>query len=184
LVTTTGGTASAVGDYTYIPAPTLTSIVPNQGPAGGGNTVVITGTGLASTTAVSFGGTAAGGFTADSATQITVDAPAGSGSAQVTVTTPGGTSNGLPYLHVTAPVVTSILPMSGLDIGGNTVVISGTGFTGATAVMFGSTPATSFTNVTASQLTAVSPAGTGTVQVTVTTPGGTSNGLPSTCLPM
>ena len=54
------------------------------------------------------------------------------------------------------------------------MTITGTGFTGATAVDFGTTAATSYTVVSSTDITATSPAGTGTVNVTVTTPGGTS----------
>ena len=54
------------------------------------------------------------------------------------------------------------------------MTITGTGFTGATAVDFGTTPATNFTVVSDTTITADSPAGTGTVDVTVTTPAGTS----------
>ena len=59
------------------------------------------------------------------------------------------------------------------------MTITGTGFTGATAVDFGTTPATSFTVVSDTSITADSPAGTGTVDVTVTTPGGTSATSPA-----
>ena len=52
------------------------------------------------------------------------------------------------------------------------MTITGTGFTGATAVDFGTTAATNLTVVSDTQITATSPAGTGTVDVTVTTPGG------------
>jgi hypothetical protein len=38
-----------------------------------------------------------------------------------------------------------------------TVVITGTNFTGATAVRFGAVPATSFTVESATQITAISP---------------------------
>ena len=55
-----------------------------------------------------------------------------------------------------------------------TVTITGTGFTGATAVDFGTTAATGVTVVNDTSITATSPAGTGTVDVTVTTPSGTS----------
>ena len=55
------------------------------------------------------------------------------------------------------------------------VTITGTGFTGATAVDFGGTnAATNVQVVSATEITATSPAGTGTVDVTVTTAGGTS----------
>ena len=62
--------------------------------------------------------------------------------------------------------------------GGTTVTLTGTNFTRATAVKFGSTNATSFTVKTVksvTSITAVSPPETpATVDVTVTTPGGTS----------
>jgi hypothetical protein len=75
------------------------------------------------------------------------------------------------------PVVTGIAPSSGLLAGGTSVTIAGTGFTGATAVDLGATPATSFNVVSDSEVTATSPAGAGTVDVTVTAagqPSGTS----------
>lgn len=76
------------------------------------------------------------------------------------------------------PTVSSVSPGSGPVAGGNTVTITGIGFTGATEVTFGSTAATSFTKVTTaddSQITAIAPAGTaGTVNITVTNPSGTS----------
>jgi hypothetical protein len=64
--------------------------------------------------------------------------------------------------------VTSIAPSTGLLTGGTTVLIEGTGFTGASAVYFGATAAASYTVNSDTQVTAVSPAGTGTVDVTVT----------------
>ncbi len=55
------------------------------------------------------------------------------------------------------------------------MTITGTGFTGATAVTFGASPATSFSVVNATTITVVSPAGSaGAVNVAVTTPAGTS----------
>jgi IPT/TIG domain-containing protein len=72
------------------------------------------------------------------------------------------------------PVVTRISPKSGPTAGGTSIIITGTGFTGATGVSFGSTAATSFTVNSSIQITAVSPAGKGNVGVTVTTPRGTS----------
>jgi hypothetical protein len=152
----------------------LTALSPNGGPAAGGTTVVLTGSGFTGATAVSFGGTPAVAFTVNSATQITATAPAGSGSAAVTVTTGGGTSNSLPYTYSSGPVVTSISPVQGPASGGTTVVLTGSGFTGATAVTFGSSPATAFTVDSATQITATTPAGSGSVPVTVTTAGGTS----------
>ncbi|MGW7486218.1 beta strand repeat-containing protein [Streptomyces sp. NPDC054786] len=73
------------------------------------------------------------------------------------------------------PAVISVSPPSGSTAGGNTVTVTGTGFTNATAVRFGATPAPSFTVNSDTQITATTPLGTGTVQVTVTTPSGISN---------
>ncbi|WP_432747361.1 IPT/TIG domain-containing protein [Streptomyces sp. JH002] len=174
-VTTPGGTSNGL-PYVYVAAPVLTALSPSQGPAVGGNQVVLTGTGFTGATVVRFGAVPAV-FTVNSATQITATAPAGSGSVSVTVTTPGGTSNGLPYVYVAAPVLTALSPPQGPEAGGNQVVLTGTGFTGATVVRFGAVPAV-FTVNSATQITATAPAGSGSVSVTVTTPGGTSNGLP------
>jgi hypothetical protein len=79
-----------------------------------------------------------------------------------------------PPLEGGAPIVMGISPTSGPASGGASVTITGTGFTGATAVKFGNTPATSFTVNSGTSIKATSPVGTGTVDVTVTTPGGTS----------
>ena len=73
------------------------------------------------------------------------------------------------------PTVSSVAPNQGSPDGGTAVTISGTGFTGATAVDFGLTPASMYTIVSDTTITAISPAGPeGAVDVTVTTPAGTS----------
>jgi hypothetical protein len=78
----------------------------------------------------------------------------------------------IPY--VVPPVVTGISPVSGKPAGGDSVTITGSGFTGATSVKFGAAAATAMTVGSDSQITATSPAGSDTVDVTVTTPAGTS----------
>ncbi|MEA4893237.1 MAG: Ig-like domain-containing protein [Peptococcaceae bacterium] len=93
-------------------------------------------------------------------------------------TNTGGTATGEDMTFTTdaaEPVITSIFPNSGPTAVGTSVTITGTNFTGATAVKFGSADAASYTVDSATQITAVSPAGgTGTVDITVTTAGGTS----------
>ncbi|MHB1526600.1 MAG: beta strand repeat-containing protein [Candidatus Dormibacteria bacterium] len=75
----------------------------------------------------------------------------------------------------TGPMVSGISPVAGSTGGGTSVTITGTGFTGATAVAFGGTPAASFKVVSDTEITAISPAGiSGPVDVEVTTPSGTS----------
>jgi hypothetical protein len=72
------------------------------------------------------------------------------------------------------PTVTSLTPNNGLNTGGNSVTIGGTGFTGASRVKFGYNTATNIVVVSDTQITVTAPTGTGTVDVTVTTSGGTS----------
>jgi Regulator of chromosome condensation (RCC1) repeat/IPT/TIG domain len=72
------------------------------------------------------------------------------------------------------PTVAKITPKEGPVSGGTSVTLTGTFFSGATAVKFGTTNAQSFTINSDSSITAVSPAGSGRVDVTVTTPDGTS----------
>ena len=79
-----------------------------------------------------------------------------------------------------APTVTSIAPGSGSFKGGASVKISGTDFTGVSAVSFGGVPAKSFTVNSETKLTAKVPARrkTGKVGVTVSTNAGTNPASP------
>ncbi|MFI0221386.1 IPT/TIG domain-containing protein [Streptomyces lydicus] len=179
-VTTAGGMSNAL-TYTYVaaPVPVLSTLSPPSGPPSGGNTVTLSGTGLSGATSVKFGASPATILTT-SATQVTVIAPANTGTVNVTVTTAGGTSNALPYTYTATPVpsLSSLNPTSGPTSGGNTVTLNGTNLTGATSVKFGSNQATILTD-TATQVTVTAPAGPpSSVGVTVTTAGGTSNPLP------
>ena len=187
-VTTPAGTSatSAADQFTYTvaTAPTVTAISPTSGPPAGGTLVTITGTGFTGATAVDFGTVPVTNFTVASDTTITAASPAGTGTVDVTVTTPAGTSatsaaDQFTYTAAVAPTVTEIGPTSGPETGGTLVTITGTGFTDATAVDFGTVPATSFTVANDTTITAASPAGTGTVDVTVTTPAGTSATSPA-----
>jgi hypothetical protein len=164
--------------------PVVSSINPAQGPVSGGTTVVITGTGLTGATAVRFGPANAVSYTVTSATQITAVTPAGSiGPVLVRVTSPSGTSNAtvtFTYTPLSLPAVTGLSPSSGPTSGGTMVTVTGTDFSGATQVRFGSADATSFSVLSPTQITAVSPPGAaGAVPVTVTTPAGTSAAAPA-----
>jgi len=101
-VTTAGGISNSF-IYFYLPAPTLTSVLPGQGPSPGGTSVTLTGTQLTTATIVMFGSAPATSYTVLSDSSIVAVAPAGTGTVPVTVTTSGGTSNGLAYTFVSAP---------------------------------------------------------------------------------
>jgi hypothetical protein len=189
-VTTNGGSsATSAGDkYAYVgapppppPAPTVTGLSPASGPTTGATPVTITGTDFTGASTVKFG-SAAAVFTVTNATSIAATAPAGTGTVDVTVTTSGGSSAtgaGDKYAYVAAPppppapTVTGLSPASGPTAGATPVTISGTNFTGASAVKFGSAAAV-FTVTNATTIAATAPAGTGTVDVTVTTNAGSS----------
>jgi hypothetical protein len=185
IVTAVGGTSAntAADDYTYVTAPTVTSLNPTKGPAAGENLVTITGTGLAEATKVEFGTTGAT-IEEDTATTIKVKAPVhAAGIVDVTVTTPGGTSAtsaASKYTYVAAPVVTSISPTKGPAAGGTPVEITGINLSGATKVEFGATTINSpFEQNTATKIKFKSPPCTGIVDVRVITIGGTSAVVPA-----
>ena len=164
--------------------PTVTSVSPIAGPAGGGNGVTVNGTNLSGATAVNFGGTPGTAVTNISSTQVSAVAPnlpAGT-TADITVVATGGTSTDDPpknhYFFVAPPTVTGVsATASGATVGplggGNTVTITGTGFTAgglvdATAVMFGPNAAPSFKVVNDTEITATAPGGVvGTIDITV-----------------
>ena len=73
----------------------------------------------------------------------------------------------------TTPTVTGVSPSTGPTAGGTTVTVTGTHFTGATSVHFGTTPGTGLVVNSPTSITIVSPVDpAAAVDVTVTTSGG------------
>jgi hypothetical protein len=183
-VQTYSGTSAltSVDRFTYTgSAAAITGLGTSSGPANGGTSVTISGSGFSGATGVLFGTVPATSFTVNSATSITAVAPAGAvGTVDITVAVPGGSSatsaaDQFTYTAASAPTVTGVSPNTGTTAGGGTVTITGTNFTGATAVSFGAVAAASFTVNSATSITATAPPeSAGTVDVTVTTAGGTS----------
>jgi hypothetical protein len=168
-------TGSCTGCYTYLDAPTVTSVNPNNGPTVGGTNITITGTNFAAgLTTVTVGGTSATNVSVTSSTQVTATTPAGaSGPASVVVTVDRQTSNAATFTYVVAaPTASSVSPASGSKLGGTSVTISGANFQSGATVSFGGTAATSVAFVSATQLTAATPAATspGAVNIVVTNP--------------
>ncbi|RLP86833.1 LPXTG cell wall anchor domain-containing protein [Micromonospora sp. CV4] len=174
--------------FTYI-APTITSVVPDEGPTTGGTTVTITGTGLGAATGVNFGDTPGTNVVVDpSGTSLTVVTPPGApGTVDVTVLIPGANATAPDAFTYQAapPSSATITPDEGPQSGGQTVTITGSGFVpGGTTVTFDGAPATNVVVApNGTSLTAVTPPGAvGPASVAVTTPGGTAAPLAYTYL--
>lgn len=90
-VTTAGGSNNGFS-YTYVDAPTATSITPAAGPTGGGTAATVTGSGLTTTQSVTVGGATAPFFVIND-TSVSIVTPSGTaGAADVDLTTIGGTA--------------------------------------------------------------------------------------------
>ncbi|MEE1808227.1 IPT/TIG domain-containing protein [Streptomyces sp. BE133] len=163
------------------------TLVPDHGTTAGGTIVTLRGHDLAPATAVRFGDTPAT-ILANTASSVTVRAPAGQGAVPVTVTTPGGTAIFGTFYYRPAPLLTGITttsnpnggagPAMGPYTGGGTAVVTGANLVGATSVRFGSRLAT-IQSVTDNAVTVGIPGvpSPGPVPVTVITPSGSAGGL-------
>lgn len=161
--------------FTYVPRPTISSFTPTTGNAGAVVTINganFQGTALNgtqwTTSSVYFGGTPATSFTVISPTQIQATVGAGATGAVRVETLPGnvGVRNGFCYM---APLIAAFAPTSAST--GTQVVITGSNFTGATAVKFNGKAAASFVVVSDTEITAFPATGTPlTGSISVTTP--------------
>jgi IPT/TIG domain len=153
------------------------SVGPNSGPATGGTSVVISGTGFTNSASVSFGGVAAASVVVVSSTELQAVTPVHpSGTVTVAVTqNPHNQSatltGGFTYISSTSISISSASPVTGPTSGGTVVTVNGTGFQSGAAVAFGSTQSTAVTVVSSTQISAMSPPGnSGTVAIIVTDP--------------
>jgi hypothetical protein len=101
VVTAAGGSSdpSNSSQYTYEPAPTITSLTSNSGPAAGGQVVTVTGTNLATVSAAYFGDVRvpSTAITVVSPGDLAIAVPAHpAGTVRVRVVGPGGTSTATP----------------------------------------------------------------------------------------
>lgn len=187
VVSGSSGTTTLPLAFVYAAGPTVTSLNPDGGPTGGGNTVVVNGTGFVNgSTTVSFGSYPASGVSVKNSTQLTAIAPGQSaGSVDVTVIVSAIASPNTvddDYLYGSlAPTVSGVSPTGGSVLGGYTVTITGTGFSaGVLGVRFGNDPATNVVVTGDSLITVTAPShAAGVVPVRVTTPNGTSADTPA-----
>jgi hypothetical protein len=162
---------TAAGRLTFQP-PSITSLSQNAGKNGGGDLVTITGANFSANATVAFSGTPAVSPVVVSSSKITVHTPAlSNATTDVVVTTPYGTSiptTASKFRFAAPPMVTAVVPNIGALAGGNTVTLTGTGFTAATVVHFGDGLATNIVVASDSKMTVTAPAhASGPVDVTV-----------------
>jgi hypothetical protein len=121
LSLTSGGiTTSFTKPYAYVPAPapTLTSISPSSGTTAGGTLVTLTGSNFANITAVTFGVTAATGFTLVNSTTVTATTPA-QAAGPVTVTVASTVGSVISYVTTTYTYVTPVTTSTNLTSSAN-----------------------------------------------------------------
>ena len=175
-VTSSAGTATS--STNFVVQPQVTGFSPTSGAMGAA--VTLTGSGFNGATAVyfdpttSFNGTPAA-FSVVSSTQISTGVPAGAASGRIKVVTSAGTGTSVAsftVLSTAAPAISSFSPTSGVV--GTTVTLTGTNFTGTTAVRFNGAASTNFKGVSNTQLTVVVPAGASSGPVAVTNAAGSA----------
>lgn len=149
--------------------PAITSFAPTAICDGANTNVVITGTAMAGTSAVSVNGTAATSFTIDSPTQITAVFPAGATTGAISVTNPVGSATSSSSLTVNA------FPTVGTITGGNEICI-GTTLALSSSTLSGTWTSsnTSVATVNASGIVTGLSAGTTTISYAITNLGCTT----------
>ena len=164
-VTTPSGSVTSTASFTVLPV--ISKFTPTSGVVG--DVVTVTGTAFTGATTVKFGYVTAE-FTVSSYKTILATVPAGAPTGKILVTTPSGSASSAANFKV-LPDIVSFAPVSGKV--GTTVTITGTSFTGTTAVKFNGV-ASSFTVNGAESITATVPLGATTGKITVTNDNGTA----------
>jgi alpha-tubulin suppressor-like RCC1 family protein len=184
-VTTPAGTSRVpvlADEFYYVPSfaqPVVHSVKPATGPAAGGTTVTIFGSGFSfvawdSALSVRFGSVSASDVSIGRVSVTAVAPPGTAGTVAVTLTTPGGTSatGGHTVFKYGPPTITALSPSSGSTAGATSVTVTGTGFavgTAGTTFKLGTTRATSVNCTSTTTCIVLTPAHkAGTVDVTAT----------------
>ena len=189
VATTTGATTPVTFTVVNPGTPVISSLSPSTQLRGSATPVTITGQNFVAGSTVAVvapaNGLTVSGVTVVSTTSITATLTSATtatiGAHNITVTNAGGTSNAVPF-NVTGPVITSIVPATGVrGQGAINVSIFGSGLTGTTAVVVAGGTVGPITVVSDSQITTTftfsATTTVGGKTVNVTAPGGTSNGL-------
>lgn len=166
-VTTPGGTATTSDNFVVFAR--IASFSPSS--AAVGALVTINGANFTNPMTVKFNGVPSSSVTFVSSTKLTATVPAEATTGLISVATAGGQTASSATSFKVLPTITSFSPSSGPV--GTSVVLTGTGFNGTTAVKFGTLSATNFVVNSSTQITVVVPVGAVSNKISVTTPGGT-----------
>jgi len=174
-VVTPDGQSTSAADFLVIRRPTLAAVTPAS--AAVGASVTLSGTNLASASAVTFfDGVAVDRRVVLSNSALRVTVPLGATAGRVGVTNAAGSANSSAVFRV-LPAITEVSPSRGSV--GDAITIRGTTFTDLVAVRIGAT-AIGPVSANSSQITAIVPPTATTGPVTVTTAAGTATTSPAT----
>jgi uncharacterized protein (TIGR03382 family) len=172
-VSSRGGYGTSSVSFTAISSvvPTVDGFSPTSG--GVHSMVRIQGSGFTGTTKVTFNGVVTTSVQVLSDTSMRAYVPDGAttGKVEVTNTLGTGSSSGV-FTVLPSPIVTGFTPTSGAA--GTEVTLTGTGFSGAFAVLFNGVSA-ELTPVSDTQLKAIVPTGAASGPISVSSPGGTGS---------
>lgn len=177
-VANVNGTALLPNGYRYHARPTLTAVTPPNGPAAGGTTVTLSGSGFQlnspGTNTVTIGGVSAASVSVLGDTELTCITPAGTAGTtlDVVVTNANGTATLFGAFSYDVPILAGTAPGRGPSTGSTAVRLTGSGFRAGVTVSFGSAPAGNVVVVDEHTLDCLTPpnAGGAWVDVTVTWP--------------
>ena len=132
--------------FTYQPstAPTVTGIIPAEGPAAGGTNVTVQGTGFVAGARLLLGAAAADVIAVPDAQTIqATTANAVAGTVNIVVRNPDGQEGrlGNGFRYKAAPTIDNLSTVAGPSLGRTDTTITGTGFAAGVRVFFGGTEA-------------------------------------------
>lgn len=170
VMDSTGTEGRMTNAYSAASLPVVDSVFPSSGTSVGGTEIVLSGQNFFAGIAVRIDGVSQPQVTLESSTRVRVSTEAGApgGPYVLEVENPGGlvAQSAFAYVAQADPDVMAIDPSTGVTVGGETIRLTGTGFTADTAVEFGvdpdtglgGTPAASVVFVDANNLDVVTPA--------------------------
>lgn len=169
-------TANAAFNY-FVPPPTLTAVVPNNGRLAGGTQIAVTGTNFGLGSSVTIDGNNCLGVNRVSDTTLVCTTPPGTAGAKTVAVVSGAQTatqnNAFTYNPIPTIVSTTangVSPARSRLGGGATLTLTGTGFLSGASVSLGGDACTPVTVVSATQITCTIPlaAESGVRAVTVT----------------